>query len=251
MTTAARMDELMHRAWPVADVVDFDGWVARRAAGVTQRANSVLPIGAPGDLPKALSLVESHYLSQGLVPRFQVGPASRPDGLDEVLAARGYEVGSPTLVQTSEIGRVLELIPDDEWRVNISSAPDDDWTDLWWREDGHGGDDAKAIARGILTGGRALYGSIREQGTVTAVARLALVDDWAALYCVVVDPAFRRQGRALAVMRKLLLEATSLGFGRVWLQVVAGNEPARALYARLGFETVSRYHYRFRTVARP
>jgi ribosomal protein S18 acetylase RimI-like enzyme len=160
--------------------------------------------------------------------------------------------------------------------VNISSAPDDAWVDLWWREDGHGGDDAQQIARGILTGGRALYASIREpnpaghgtaergadeqdaawrgtagRGMVTAVARLALVDDWAGLYCVVVDPAFRRQGRALALLRELLLEASSLGFDRAWLQVVAGNEPARALYARLGFATVSRYHYRFRTVARP
>jgi ribosomal protein S18 acetylase RimI-like enzyme len=44
----------------------------------------------------------------------------------------------------------------------------------------------------------------------------------------------------------LLLEATTLGFDRAWLQVIAGNEPARALYSRLGFETVSRYHYRYR-----
>jgi len=240
------MDELMYRAWPVADVVDFDGWVARRAAGVTQRANSVLPIGAPEDVQNTLEKVETHYLSQGLTPRFQVGPASRPEGLDELLAARGYQVGSPTLVQTAEIAKVLELIPDDGRRVNISSAPDDAWMDLWWREDGRGGAEAQQIARGILTDGVARYASIHEQGTITAVARLALVDDWAGLYCVVVDPAFRRQGRALALMRALLLEATTFGIDRAWLQVVAGNEPARALYARLGFETVSRYHYRIR-----
>jgi ribosomal protein S18 acetylase RimI-like enzyme len=240
------MDELMYRAWPVADVVDFDGWVARRAAGVTQRANSVLPVGTPVDLQKTLEKVETHYLGAGLAPRFQVGPASRPEGLDELLAARGYEIGSPTLVQTAEIAGVLELIPGDTRRVNISSAPDDDWIDFWWREDGRGGGDAKEIARGILTDGRALYASVREEGIVRAIARLALVDDWAGLYCVVVDPAFRRQGYAVAVMRALLLEATSLGFDRVWLQVVDGNEPARALYARLGFETISHYHYRIR-----
>jgi ribosomal protein S18 acetylase RimI-like enzyme len=240
------MDELMYRAWPVADVVDFDGWVARRAAGVTQRANSVLPFGAPGDLQNALSKVEEHYLDAGLAPRFHVSSASLPTGLDDLLAARGYQIGSPTLVQTADIGKVLELIPDDGRRVDISSTPDDGWIDLWWREDGRGGADEQAIARGILADGRALYASIREQGIVTAVARLALVDDWAGLYCVVVDPAFRRQGRALALIRGLLLEATSLGFDRAWLQVIAGNEPARALYARLGFETVSRYHYRIR-----
>jgi ribosomal protein S18 acetylase RimI-like enzyme len=238
------MDELMYRAWPVADVVDFDGWVARRAAGVTQRANSVLPFSAPEDLQNTLEKVETHYLSQGLVPRFQVGPSSRPEGLDELLAARGYAIGTPTLVQAAQIAKVLDLIPDDGRRVNISSTPDDAWMELWWREDGRGGAEAMAIARGILTDGRALYASIQEQGTITAVARLALVDDWAGLYCVVVDPAFRRQGRALALMRALLLEATNLGIGRAWLQVIAANTPARALYTRLGFETVSQYHYR-------
>src|SRR5882757_7139558 len=158
------MDELMYRAWPVADVVDFDGWVARRAAGVTQRANSVLPVGAPADLQNTLEKVETHYLSQGLAPRFQLGPASRPEGLDELLAARGYEIGSPTLVQTAAIAKVLEHLPDDGRRVNISSVPDDAWIDLWWREDGRGGAEARDIARGILTDGRALYASIRERG---------------------------------------------------------------------------------------
>jgi N-acetylglutamate synthase len=44
----------------------------------------------------------------------------------------------------------------------------------------------------------------------------------------------------------LLQQATTLGIRRVWLQVVAANEPARALYERLGFRTVSQYHYRVR-----
>ena len=81
-------------------------------------------------------------------------------------------------------------------------------------------------------------------GPVKAIGRLALVDDWAGLYCLAVDEQFRRQGLALAVIRALLQKATTLGVRRVFLQVVADNEPARALYDRLGFRTVSQYHYR-------
>jgi ribosomal protein S18 acetylase RimI-like enzyme len=64
------------------------------------------------------------------------------------------------------------------------------------------------------------------------------------LYCLAVDEHFRRQGLATAVIRGLLQAATTSGVRWVWLSVLEENEPARALYERLGFRTVSRYHYR-------
>jgi len=41
-----------------------------------------------------------------------------------------------------------------------------------------------------------------------------------------------------------LQAATDRGAKWVWLSVLEDNAPARALYDRLGFRTVSRYHYR-------
>jgi ribosomal protein S18 acetylase RimI-like enzyme len=133
--------------------------------------------------------------------------------------------------------------------VNISSAPDDGWMDFWWRGDGRGGPDQQAVARQILGRGRALYAVVRAGEAVTAIGRLALVDDWAGLYCLAVDPSVPRQGLALAVIRALLQEATTLGTQRIWLQVVAENAPARALYDRLGFRTASQYHYRVKPLS--
>jgi ribosomal protein S18 acetylase RimI-like enzyme len=148
-------------------------------------------------------------------------------------------------VQYAEISEVLAQLPTPSVGVNISSAPSDDWMELWWRIDGRGGGpDEKAAARRILGRGTAVYAVVPEGRPARGIGRLALVEDTAGLYCLAVDERFRRQGIALAVIRGLLQEATTRGARWVWLGVLADNEPARALYDRLGFRTVSQYHYR-------
>ncbi|MFG1820291.1 GNAT family N-acetyltransferase [Kribbella sp. NPDC049174] len=244
MISAAGIDSLMNQGWPAEAKTELDGWVVRRNRGVTKRANSVLPASAPFDLERALDYVENLYQAHGITPCFHVSPAAQPTDLDDRLEARGYVVQAPTLVQCAEVADLLDRLPDVPVDVNISSVPDDAWMDAWWRIDGHGGEDEQAAARQILNRGRALYATIPSVGPVKAIGRLALVDDWAGLYCLAVDERFRRQGLALAVIRTLLQKATTLGVRRVFLQVVAENEPARALYDRLGFRTVSQYHYR-------
>ncbi len=237
----------MNQGWPAAHSTELDGWLVRRNAGVTLRANSVLPASAPFDLGKALDYVETLYQAHGITPSFQISPAARPVDLDAQLEARGYEVRTPTLVQYAEIADVLAKLPEPTVKVNISSAPDDTWMDFWWSADGHGRSSTeRAAARQILDRGRALYAVVRAGDQVTAIGRLALVDDWSGLYCLAVDERFRRQGLAQAVIHALLQAATVQGIGRIWLSVVEANEPARALYDRLGFQTVSRYHYRVR-----
>jgi ribosomal protein S18 acetylase RimI-like enzyme len=242
----AGIDALMNKGWPAADSTELDGWLVRRNAGVTMRANSVLPASAPFDLDRALDYVENLYAAHQIAPSFQVGPAAQPGDLDEYLAARGYEVRTPTLVMCAEVADVLAKLPEPTTAVNISSAPGDDWMALWWVVDGHGGSDAQPAARQILNRGRALYATISSGRQAQAVGRLALVDDWAGIYCLAVDPAYRRQGLAQATIHGLLQKAMTVGVNNVWLQVVEANAPARALYDRLGFRAVSRYHYRVR-----
>ncbi|MFF0338383.1 GNAT family N-acetyltransferase [Kribbella sp. NPDC004875] len=244
MIAAARIDSLMNQGWPAAHSTELDGWLVRHNAGVTLRANSVLPASAPFDLGRALDYVENLYAAHDIAPSFQVGPAAQPGDLDDRLAARGYEVRNPTLVMCAEVADVLANLAEPSAPVNISAAPTDPWMDFWWSVDGRGGSAAQAAARQILNRARALYAVIPSGEPVKAIGRLALVDDWAGLYCLAVDPAHRRQGLAQTVIHGLLQEATSLGVNRVWLQVVESNAPARALYDRLGFRAVSHYHYR-------
>jgi ribosomal protein S18 acetylase RimI-like enzyme len=116
--------------------------------------------------------------------------------------------------------------------------------DLWWAVDGRAGYGARAVARRILTTGPALYASGRDERGAMAVGRLALVGQWGGIYCLTVRPDARRRGYAMAVLRTLLEHAAGRGVRQVWLQVVADNTAARALYERLGFIECSGYHYR-------
>ena len=58
---------------------------------------------------------------------------------------------------------------------------------------------------------------------------------------VVVDPQLRRLGAGAALVRLALQHAASAGFTRATLMVDGRNQPARALYARLGFEAGERF----------
>jgi N-acetylglutamate synthase len=229
------LDELMRAGWPALEEVAVGGWVARFSCGVTQRANCVVPMEAPGDL----ATVEALYAERGLPTIFQIAPHSRPDGLDAVLAARGYVFGSPTSVFTAEVGARIGSAG-----VEIENEPSAEWLDLWWAVDGRGDDAALAIAVKILAGGPALYATMRDEAGATAVARLALVDDWGGLYCMAVRDDARRRGLGAQLLEGLLQAGHAQGVRHAWLQVRAENDGARRLYQRAGFTEVTRYHYR-------
>lgn len=233
------LDELMRAGWPAIEETEVDGWVARFSHGVTNRANSVLPIGVPRDLASAIERVEGLYAERGLPTVFQLGPGARPAGLDDVLAARGYRLDSPTSIYTTVLGQVREQ--DD---VDIADTPSSEWLDLWWAVDGRGDADALAVAEKILTGGPALYATVRDDAGPAAVGRLALVGEWGGVYCLAVRDDARRRGLGARVLDGLLAAGRSHGVTRSWLQVRAENSAARRLYERAGYTEVARYHYR-------
>ena len=229
----------MRAGWPALDEVDVGGWVARFSGGVTQRANSVVPLRAPADLDATLDHVERLYAARGLPAVFQLGPSAQPAGLDQVLATRGYEFGSPTSIQTAAVG---EVAPQSD--VTVAESPSDEWLDLWWQVDGRGDQSAVDIAVKILCGGPALYATVRDAAGVVAVGRLALVGEWGGVYCMAVRPDARRRGHGAAVLSGLLHAGRARGVTRAWLHVRAENTAAHSLYRRAGFTEVSRYHYR-------
>jgi N-acetylglutamate synthase len=243
------LDELMRRGWPALAESEVDGWLVRVSGGVTQRANSVLPLGEPSAVDSALSTVEARYASAGLPAVFQLGPTARPTDLDDRLAARGYTYGSPTVVLVADVSTVLGGLASPPVEVGVGAEPDGEWLDLWWLVDGRGDESALAVAREILTGGPARYAAARDAGgRVAAVARLALVGEWGGLYCLAVRPDARRDGLGAVVTRALVADAAGGGVRRLWLQVREENAAARALYARAGFTPVGRYHYRTQPV---
>ncbi|SDJ79901.1 Acetyltransferase (GNAT) family protein [Actinopolyspora mzabensis] len=234
----------MRGGWPATRETTVDGWLARLSGGVTRRANSVLPCHAPSDAERTLTRVEELYRGHGLPPVFQLGPAAQPSGLDSVLARRGYELRTPTIVQIATIEDVLHRLPDSEADVRVRRRPDTTWMDLWWEVDGRGGPDSRELSHDILTGVPGLYARSHHRDGIAAVGRLALVDSWVGVYCMAVRPDARRRGHAQAVLRGLLERAAEHGSKHTWLQVTADNHAARTLYERVGFAPAANYHYR-------
>ncbi|MBX3011071.1 MAG: GNAT family N-acetyltransferase [Caldilineaceae bacterium] len=55
-------------------------------------------------------------------------------------------------------------------------------------------------------------------------------------HSVIVDPRYRGQGVGRTLMTALAEQAQAHGYRSAWLQVLAMNQPARRLYAQLGYE---------------
>ena len=77
-------------------------------------------------------------------------------------------------------------------------------------------------------------------GTVLGYVGMMFVLDEGYISNVAVAPAYRRQGVADSLISALMTRAEELVLAFVTLEVRAGNEPAKSLYAKHGFVPVGR-----------
>lgn len=77
-------------------------------------------------------------------------------------------------------------------------------------------------------------------GTVLGYVGMMFVLDEGYISNVAVAPDFRRQGVADSLISALMTRAEELALAFVTLEVRAGNEPAKSLYAKHGFVPVGR-----------
>ncbi len=81
-------------------------------------------------------------------------------------------------------------------------------------------------------------------GEVLACGLYAQEDELVGLYDVVTAPPARRRGLSRQLCAHLMARAHAQGARVGYLQVDAANQPARAVYQRLGFADAYSYHYR-------
>ena len=86
------------------------------------------------------------------------------------------------------------------------------------------------------------FASIRRDGGIVAIGRVAVADGWGGLTAVEVHPG--RTGLATAITAALATAAAAQGAVSLYLQVAVGDQAARAPYARAGFTEHHGYHYR-------
>lgn len=241
----ASLDAIMSRGWRALAEEEISGWVCRFSEGVTRRANSVLPLAVPVDVAGTIGEVEAAYRSRGLPPVFQISPDSLPHDLDARLAARGYALDSPTLVQLlrcEDFAQAAAGRPDP--RIVFEDSPSAAWLGALWETEGPGSPAAQATCARILGNTPSVYASLVIGGRTHAVARMALVGELGGIYSVATREESRSLGYGRAVMLALVAEAGRRNLAALWLQVAADNSIAAGLYSSLGFESVSRYHYR-------
>ena len=82
--------------------------------------------------------------------------------------------------------------------------------------------------------------AVEESGAVLGYVGMMFVLDEGYVSNVAVAPVYRRQGVADALISALMTRAEELKMAFVTLEVRAGNEPAKALYAKHGFVPVGR-----------
>lgn len=232
----------------------LDGWLVRYQPGKARRSRCINAV-AEGRLPLAdrLALAEAVYRDAALPMLFRISRHTRPQSLDEQLAASGWRLVDPTCVM------LRSALPRQSGPALPSGLR---WVSL----------DAKAFAQtvGELRGSppehrashahRLHHCPVPCQGfalqresdaALLACGQVAQEAELVGLYDIHTHDSARREGLASLLCERLLSHSASQGAKIAYLQVSADNAPARALYRRLGFVDAYGYHYRERAAKPP
>jgi ribosomal protein S18 acetylase RimI-like enzyme len=237
------LEEAAMRAWPALERLDEAGWVLRFAGGYTRRANSAAALGADGEeLENRIAWIEAEYAARELPAIFRVVSGCGPAGLDDALAAEGYEREGEALVMT------LDLPADPPPPPHaLRPVPIDAWLLLYERLTGRGAD-GRDLHRRLLESvqGERLLAALDAGDEAVGCGLGVREGAFAGLFDLAVTAALRGQGHGRRLVDELLRWAAEGGARTAYLQVLVENEVAIRLYERAGFRAAYRYWYRAR-----
>lgn len=241
--SVAELEAAAALGWRATETAPLGDWLLRASAGFTGRANSVLPLGDPGQpLDSALETVQAWYRSRGLPARFQV-PLPLAEPLDAELDRRGWTAYSPVRVLAADLPALLHRPePPGLPPVEVSDAPDEPWLAAYHYRGAPLPEHARAVLeRGDTVGFASARGA---DGAVLGIARGSVDRGWLGVTAVEVAPAVRRRGLGRGLLRALARWAADRRAHAVYLQVAEENPAGTALYLSEGLTDHHRYHYR-------
>ncbi|WP_036665721.1 GNAT family N-acetyltransferase [Paludibacterium yongneupense] len=227
-------------ALPARESHELDGWLLRLSGGGPKRANAAYPIGVPQTpLDERLRLAGALFAAQGSALTVRLTGLEHEAGLDAGLAARGFERLDPSWVLWRDVAGVaapacgLLLLEREDWLARRALLADDTA-------------DRLAIHAALLRRlpGPAVWGALVRDGDIAALGLAVPDGEWVGVFDLVTAPAARRQGCARALLSGLLQAGREFGARHAYLQCIAANAPAMALYRALGFGAAYRYWYR-------
>lgn len=228
-------------AWPASYEADVHGWHLRLDSGYTKRANSLNLTDRSQPLTHLqLEAIEQQFAARGLRPVIRLTSLLNLPTLEPLLIERGYRHSDASHV----LCRALEA-PSGERSPSahlLTSAAQ--WMPAFAQLSGQGDEQAQAhlaILQRIVH--PAAWAMWEERGVPGCCGLGVLVGEQLGLFDIVTGNAFQRRGLAEQLCRALLAWGWAHGARRVFLQVAAENQPALALYRKLGFEWGYGYGY--------
>ncbi|MGA2442687.1 MAG: GNAT family N-acetyltransferase [Tepidisphaeraceae bacterium] len=236
--------------WPAELSVPLGPWRLRATHGYSHRANSVRTVhpnpseSATANWPALISHAEVFYRRHGLPTIFHISPATIPADLDQILAARGYAIEKPSQVWSADLAEVIRAAarPESIGQIVLRDAPDEAWLQCALDESVGPLEIRRQICRRIPT--PRVFASVVDKTQTIATALAAVHSRIAWLYCVATIPAHQRRGHAMSLVHSLSQWSIANNAAAIYLQVMANNVPALALYARAAFVRRYEYHYR-------
>lgn len=226
--------DVSEATWPPARSWQEGPWICRDGAAGGKRVSAASALGPVSD--DDIDLAANAMTGNGQTPLFQIREGE--EKLDALLEARGYRRFDESILYTIPIDTLMDKpIP----RVTAFTIwePLAIMAEIWAAG---GVDPARLevmgrakVKTGILT---------RWNEKPAAVGFAAVHKGICMVHAVEVAPPHRQQGVAQWIMRAAAFWGHEKGAAHLSVICVADNLPGNALYHRLGFKEVGRYHYR-------
>ena len=231
------LDQICDLTWPATESIENSGWLMRAAGGVTNRANSVLPLaasleaGALNNFAEKLALAQDFYSERNLPTIFQVALPTWQLLSDKLLSMGAIETLRGNTMVT-DINSVKQKIT-----AGIEIVQSDQFNDDWLRIQPTPGIEK------ILSGSAATYLRLVSNGQTVAACRIALANGWSSLTRVFVHQDFRGKGLGKILVAAALESSFEQGATKAVLQVEASNAIAIGVYESLGFNFHHEYSF--------
>ena len=232
---ASKLYQVIDGTWPAASETQSGPWLIRDGQNGGQRVSATIAMDTftEADLQPAEDAMQA--LNQ---PRlFQIRAGDRQ--LDDMLAARGYQIVDPVNLWVAPVGEVATDYPPPVTAFHVWE-PLAIQIDIWAKGGiGEGRLNVMRRAEGPKT---ALLGRLND--SPAGAGFVAIHDGIAMVHALEVLEHQRKQGMGRYFMRLAAFWAQDKGASHLSVVCTQANDGANALYSKLGMSLAGQYHYR-------
>lgn len=237
--------ELSYNAWPAERSLLLNGWLIRVSEGITNRANSVLPLCYQGtDVTKDIVEVEKIYLKNKLPIIFQIPDYYEPSNLLEKLIENGYNDRNETIVMESKVTDMLLHEKNIDFVYKIEDNLTMKWFEFLKKNTNTNSERLDGIRKIIeRISFKKISCTVEKSGEIFCQMLGVIERNHLGVYNMITHLDFRRKGMAQSMLTGLIYWAKQNEISNMYLQVEKENLGAIKLYSNVGFKELYRYRY--------